>query len=216
LNILLPTRRLDFKAFFLFCGIGGNASGFDRVNVRVGHLEGRWRCIGAVDSDAAAVRDFQRLVRGPATCLDLFDRGQYEAFHGRPAGDDWREATVDDIRAAAHGERPDCIFTSPPCKGFSGLLSEQRSTSEKYQALNRLTLRGIKLSLEAWADDPPSFFILENVPRIATRGRALLDAIVGALEHHGYSVAETVHDCGEIGGLAQTRKRFLLVARHRA
>jgi len=27
-------------------------------------------------------------------------------------------------------------------------------------------------------------------------------------------VAETTHDCGELGGLAQSRKRFLLVARH--
>ncbi|MFU7556649.1 DNA cytosine methyltransferase, partial [Pseudomonas paraeruginosa] len=30
----------------------------------------------------------------------------------------------------------------------------------------------------------------------------------------GYAVAETTHDCGELGGLAQSRKRFLLVARH--
>ena len=40
-----------------------------------------------------------------------------------------------------------------------------------------LTVRGIWLALEAWADDPPEFFILENVPRIATRGAHLLDQI---------------------------------------
>ena len=34
------------------------------------------------------------------------------------------------------------------------------------------------------------------------------------LRAHGYAVAETVHDCGVIGGLAQHRRRFLLVARH--
>ena len=28
--------------------------------------------------------------------------------------------------------------------------------------------------------------------------------------------AETTHDCGELGNLAQSRRRFLLVARHRA
>ncbi|MGH9521403.1 MAG: hypothetical protein ACRD3E_02590, partial [Terriglobales bacterium] len=31
---------------------------------------------------------------------------------------------------------------------------------------------------------------------------------------YGYAFAETTHDCGEIGGLAQSRKRFLMVARH--
>ena len=51
---------------------------------------------------------------------------------------------------------------------------------------------------------------------IATKGRPLLDAIVHELEMAGYAVAETVHDCGEIGDLAQHRRRFLLVARHRA
>jgi site-specific DNA-cytosine methylase len=56
--------------------------------------------------------------------------------------------------------------------------------------------------------------VFENVPRIATRGRHLLDQIVGLLRAYGYAVAETTHDCGELGGLAQSRKRFLLVARH--
>lgn len=56
--------------------------------------------------------------------------------------------------------------------------------------------------------------VFENVPRLATRGRHLLDQIGKLLEHYGYAVAETTHDCGELGGLAQSRKRFLLVARH--
>ena len=35
------------------------------------------------------------------------------------------------------------------------------------------------------------------------------------LRSYGYELPETTHDCGRLGGLAQTRKRFLLVARHR-
>jgi site-specific DNA-cytosine methylase len=101
-----------------------------------------------------------------------------------------------------------------PCKGFSGLLNETKSKTAKYQALNRLTLRGVWLALEAFKDDPTELFIFENVPRIATRGRHLLDQIVGLLQAYGYAVAETTHDCGELGGLAESRKRFLLVARH--
>ncbi|MFY2089023.1 DNA cytosine methyltransferase, partial [Achromobacter xylosoxidans] len=49
---------------------------------------------------------------------------------------------------------------------------------------------------------------------IATRGRHFLDQIVQLLRHYGYVVRETAHDCGELGGLAQSRKRFLLIARH--
>jgi site-specific DNA-cytosine methylase len=211
----LPDREAEIRHFHLFCGLGGGARGFNAGRARVGQLVARFRCIGGVDVDAAAVRDFERLAGVRGTHLDLFDHAQYRAFHEQEPPDGWREATPDDIRKAAGGERPHIIFTSPPCKGFSGLLSQTRSTSARYQALNRLTIRGVRLALAAWGDDPPEFFLLENVPRIATRGRSLVDEIVDALEAAGYAVAETAHDCGELGGLAQSRRRFLLVARHR-
>jgi len=146
--------------------------------------------------------------------LDLFSRDQYEAFHGCEPPTEWREATARDIHASAGFERPHIVFLSAPCKGFSGLLSETASRSRKYQALNQLTLRGIWLMLEAWADDPVELIVFENVPRIVHRGRHLLDQIGALLRSYGYAVAETTHDCGELGGLGQSRKRFLLVARH--
>ncbi|WP_129138828.1 DNA cytosine methyltransferase [Modicisalibacter coralii] len=204
----------EIRHFHLFCGLGGGAAGFNRGHARVGTMEARFRCIGGIDSDPAAIADFGRLTGTPGTVLDLFDRDQYQAFHDAEPPADWREATPADIQAAAGNERPHIVFLSAPCKGFSGLLSQSRSTTPKYQALNRLTLRGMWLTLEAFADDPPELIIFENVPRIANRGRPLLDKIVAMLEHYGYAVAETTHDCGEIGGLAQSRKRFLLVARH--
>lgn len=204
----------EVKHFHLFCGLGAGAKGFNRGHARVGSLEARFRCIGGVDVDPAAIADFGRLTGTPGTVLDMFDRDQYTAFHGHEPPAAWREATPADIQAAAGGENPHIIFLSAPCKGFSGLLSQSRSTTPKYQALNRLTLRGMWLALEAFADDPPELFVFENVPRIANRGRPLLDKIVAMLEHYGYHVAETTHDCGELGNLAQSRKRFLLVARH--
>jgi site-specific DNA-cytosine methylase len=208
------TTTVELRHFHLFVGLGGGASGFNRASPRVGNLQGRFRCIGGIDVDPAAVRDFERLADTKGTVLDLFDRDQYRAFHGREPGSDWREATAADIQRAAAGERPHIVFLSAPCKGFSGLLSEGKSKTDKYQALNRLTVRGVWLMLEAWADDPPELVIFENVPRIATRGRHLLDQIGDLLRAYGYAVAETTHDCGEIGGLAESRKRFLLVARH--
>jgi len=207
-------ERKEVKHFHLFCGLGGGAKGFNRGHARVGNMEARFRCIGGIDVDAGAIADFQRLSGAPGTAMDLFDREQYQAFHDKAPPADWREATPADIQAAAGGENPNIIFLSAPCKGFSGLLSQSRSTTPKYQALNKLTLRGMWLALEAFADNPPELIIFENVPRIANRGRPLLDKIMAMLEHYGYHTAETTHDCGELGGLAQSRKRFLLVARH--
>ncbi|EMX5499807.1 DNA cytosine methyltransferase [Pseudomonas aeruginosa] len=200
--------------FHFCCGLGGGAAGFNRARPRVGNVEAHWECLGGIDVDPAGLRDFERLAGVPGTLLDLFTRDQYIRFHGTepPAG--WREATPEDIRRAAGGRRPDAVFISSPCKGASGLLSEKMSLTPKYQALNELTLRCIWLMGEAWADDPVPLIVFENVPRLASRGRHLLDQIGQLLGGFGYAVAETTHDCGELGGLAQSRKRFLLVARH--
>jgi site-specific DNA-cytosine methylase len=231
-----PSEEVEFLHFHLFCGSGGGALGFNRGHARVGATSARFRCIGGIDADPTAIRDFTRLAGVEGTVLDLFDLQQFRDFHAQctipsksgkprrcavckgtgqpPAG--WREATSADIQRAAHGQRPNIVFLSAPCKGFSGLLNAKAAASTRYQALNRLTVRGIRLMLAAWEGDPPELVIFENVPRIRQRGRDLLDDIVHELEMAGYAVAETAHDCGEIGGLAQHRPRFLLVARHKA
>lgn len=203
-----------FKHFHFCCGLGGGAKGFNQARSVVGNMLGTWQCIGGVDVDPVGLRDFERLAGVPGTQLDLFTRDQYIRFHGKEPPPGWREATAEDIRRAAGYQRPDAIFISSPCKGASGLLSEKMSLTPKYQALNELTLRCIWLMGEAWPDDPVPLIVFENVPRLATRGRHLLDQINKLLSHYGYASAETTHDCGELGGLAQSRKRFLLVARH--
>lgn len=200
--------------FHFCCGLGGGAKGFNRARPRVGSVEARWECLGGIDVDPAGLADFERLAGVPGTLLDLFTRDQYIRFHGKEPPQGWREATPEDVRRAARGRRPDAVFISSPCKGASGLLSEKLSQTPRYQALNELTLRCIWLMGEAWADDPVPLIVFENVPRLATRGRHLLDQINSLLGGFGYAVAETTHDCGELGGLAQSRKRFLLVARH--
>lgn len=208
--------RREYNSFGFCCGLGGGAKGFKKAVSRVGNMIGTWKCIGGIDNDPAAARDFETLVGVPCTVMDLFTREQYTAFHGAepPAG--WREATPNDIVRAADHQHPHCVFISSPCKGASGLLSETLSRTPKYQALNKLTLRCVWLMCEAWKDDPVELIVFENVPRLATRGRHLLDQIGQILRHYGYAVNETTHDCGMIGGLAQSRKRFLLVARHTA
>lgn len=214
MNPSLPPVDVEIRHGHLFCGLGGGKKGFNRGQARVGNMRGRFRCIGGIDVDPASIRDFNRFGPGKGTVIDLFSRQQFIAFHGREPSPDWREAAPDDIRRAFTYERPHIVFLSAPCKGFSGLLPEKSAATDKYQALNGLTLRGVWLMLEAYKDDPVDLIVFENVPRIATRGRHLIDQIVALLRSSGYAVAETTHDCGELGGLGQSRKRYLLVARH--
>lgn len=209
------TSTRDIRHGHLFCGIGGGAKGFNRARPRVGNVEGRSRCVGGVDVDAGAIRNFGIQTGTPGTVLDLFSREQYTSFHGREPSREFREAGTSDIQNSFGAKTPDIIFLSAPCKGFSGLLSVTQSKTDKYQALNGLTLRGVWLTLEAYKDDPVPVILFENVPRILTRGRFLLDQIVALLHAYGYNVNLDTHDCGVIGNLAQSRKRALLIARHR-
>ena len=170
----------------LFSGSGGGALGFRRAG---------FRGVGAIDIDPAACRDLERLTGEQAHVADI---GAME--------------TPADL-AALCPESPDVVFTSPPCKGFSGCLPEASAKGEKYQQLNSLAFHGLWLALEAWRRRP-RLVLLENVPRIQSRGRVWLKRMVALLHKYGYAVDTSVHDCGVLGGLAQRRRRFLLVARH--
>jgi len=212
--ILQNLAHKEYTHGHLFCGIGAGAKGFNKSKARHGKLTASFRCLGGIDVDPGAIASFERLTGVKGTVLDLFSLEQYRAFWGKEPPPGWRPAQPADVHRAFNYERPNTLFLSAPCKGFSGLLAETMSKTAKYQALNGLTLRGMWLVLEAYKDDPIEIILFENVPRIAKRGRHLLDQIVALLKAYGYAVAETTHDCGELGGLGQSRKRFLLVARH--
>lgn len=206
--------RTTFTSLHLFCGIGGGALGFQQAREEWRGVVGQIETLAGIDADPDACADFERITGAPAVQMDLFSRDQYRDFHGQEPPTEWQEVTADDVWRAAKGQAPDIVFTSPPCKGFSGLLPEKSAKTKKYQALNQLTVRGMQLCLEAFQDDLPALFLLENVPRIKTRGAPLLQEIKRLLKRHGYVFEDEGHDCGEIGGLAQHRKRYLLIARN--
>ena len=183
-----------FRVGFLFAGLGAGALGFLEARAKLGPDEARFVSLGGIDVDAEACADFARLTKSPALCADVATM--------QPA----------ELRAAWGDESPDCVFLSPPCKGFSGLLSAKAAEGEKYVKLNELALQGIWLLLETWRR-PPTTIVLENVPKIQTRGAVLLAQVRDLLLGAGYRLHEGTHDCGEIGGLAQKRRRYLLVAR---
>lgn len=202
-----------YRIGHLACGLGSGALGFRQSTPKVGNVSARFETAGGIDIDAGALANFEHLTGVKGTHLDLFDREQYVTFHGHEPPSDWREATPADLRAVFG--HLDVAFSSPPCKGLTSLLDPKHVGSAKYEALNQLTLRCYWLLLEAYKDDPIRILLLENVPGLATKGRHLLDRIYALLRHYGYAVAEDSHDVGPIGGLAQHRKRFLMVARHR-
>lgn len=186
----------SYRALFLFAGLGGGALGFARAQSTFRGVGGRFEIAGAVDFDAAAARDFEALTGSPCTVGDL------------------STMTPAELRAVCGDTAPDVLFTSPPCKSFSACLPAATAATPKYVDMSDLAVRGLFLTLEAFPEKRPRLILLENVPRIRVRGRHLLDIIIGMLRSYGYACRETVHDCGELGGLAQRRRRFLLVARH--
>lgn len=185
----------EFTAGFLACGLGAGALGFLEASARLAGDTARFRSLGGVDLDPASCADFEMLTGSPALCADL------------------HTLTPAELRAAWGDRRPDAIFSSSPCKGFSGLLSAKRAQEDKYQVLNTLVLKSMFLAVETW-DSPPPLLVIENVPRIATRGAELLEKVRQLLRQYGYAFHEASHDCGEVGGLAQHRRRYLMVARH--
>ena len=168
----------------LFCGLGGGALGF---------AQDGWDTVG-IDVDEGALADYRQLTGHRAYALDL------------------AKATPEQLRELV-GEAPDAILTSPPCQAFSGCLPLKTSKTRPYQELSSLAERGLMLALEAWPEALPRLILLENVPRIMSRGRDWLDAVASMLNAYGYAWRETTHDCAELGGLAQHRRRFFGVAR---
>ncbi len=127
-------NNIEIRHAHICGGLGGGGKGFNKASPRVGNMVGKMRCLGSVDVDPAGCRDFERLTGTPATLMDLFDRSQYADFHGTEPPEGWTEATPADLRRAFGDEHPHIIFTSTPCKGLSGLMSENKSKTAKYQA----------------------------------------------------------------------------------
>lgn len=186
-----------FRIAHIFCGIGGKGLGAAAAIARHGDIEARFETIGGIDIDPLACKDFEMLVGAPALCADIHEL--------EPA----------DLIRFFGPETPDAIMMSPPCKGFSGLLSAKRAKEPKYERMNQLMERALFLVLSAW-DRPPPLIFVENVPRIASRGKDTIRRCIAMGHAHGYAIAEGNHDCGELGNLAQHRRRYFQLWRHRA
>ena len=199
----------------LFCGIGGLSAG---ISDSVGDLAGRkarWKCVAAVDSDRRTVEEYCRYTQSNAGVVaDLFSRDQYVAYHGQEPPRDWVEVVPAMIRSWC-GDRPlDLVASSPPCRGYTGLIGKSKAATAKYQALNSLYPRALELVWDAFPV-PPKMILCENVPGVRTRGSDWLDEVIERFKARGYAVVIDDHCLGRVGGLGARRPRCLLLARHK-
>lgn len=186
---------LEFTCMFPFGGSGGGASGILESEIKTQGYRARFKSLGGFDIDRGACKDFEMLTDSPAYCLDM------------------HAITVDVLRQLwPYGA--DFIFTSAPCTGLSALLGENKAKTKHYQVMNQLGVLFLRRAIEAWSHRLPGMILFENVPRMASRGRAVADTIHSLLRSAGYVTHEGFHECGELGNLAQKRKRWLLIARH--
>lgn len=193
-----PVER-TYTVLAPFGGIGLGMLGFLAAETRLFGVRARFRCLGSLDFDALACKGFRYLTGAPAWECDI------------------AALTAVQLLEWVGAEAPDVVFMSPPCKSFSKLTNKKARESEKYQVMSRLVLDWTRVMLAAWSKRPPRLVLLENVPGIATLGKALLAEVRKLLRAAGYVVSPgESHDCGELGGLAQHRQRYLLVARHAA
>lgn len=190
------TTERKYRVLCPFGGSGGGALGFLAARVRLLGTTARFECVGSIDFDPVACADFERFTGSRALCTDI------------------EQLTRAELVAFAGVDAPDVVFMSPPCKGSSRLLPAEKAKTEKYQRMNRLALAWTRVMLEAWGNAPPKLLLLENVPGLPHRAGAMLRELRSMLRAAGYKFSQGFHCCGEIGGLAQRRKRFLLVARH--
>ncbi len=116
---------MKFTVAHIFCGIGGKALGAAAAVATHGDASATFETIGGIDVDELACRDFEMLTGSPALCADVHDL--------EPA----------DLRRFLGRTAPDVVMMSPPCKGFSGLLSAKRASEPKYQRMNNQSCGGL-------------------------------------------------------------------------
>ena len=91
----------------------------------------------------------------------------------------------------------------PPCQGFTSLTSKYKRPDER----NYLVREMARLVEET----KPQAVMMENVPGLASRGKALLDEFINRIEKIGYSVNLDILQVADYG-VPQSRKRFVLLA----
>ena len=106
----------------------------------------------------------------------------------------------------ADGAKVDLLAGCPPCQGFTSL-----NRSGKDDPRNLLILEMSRLAAEVM----PRAIMMENVPRLTTKGEVLYQQLKTRLESLGYFLKESVNvlEAADFG-VPQRRRRLVLLAGH--
>lgn len=116
---------------------------------------------------------------------------------------DIREVTGKEILELAKEKEIDLIAGCPPCQGFSQLTEKYK----RYDSRNDLVLEMARIIEEI----KPKMVMMENVPGIASKGKAMLAEFVERLEKNDYIMNMGLLQMADYG-VPQSRRRFVLLA----
>lgn len=182
----------EIRAVDLFCGCGGLTLGVREAARGLG--------CGFVSVFASDIN---------AGALKLYERNFHPTyFDGRPIenvldGELGQSLTVAEEDFVEKVGKIDILVAGPPCQGNSNLNNYTRRNDPK----NLLYLRAVRCAEIL----KPSALIIENVPGVLHEKHGVLQTADQYLREIGYSVSFGVVPMWKIG-VAQTRKRMLLVA----
>ncbi len=116
---------------------------------------------------------------------------------------DVREVSGMDIRDVLDGQQLALLAGCAPCQGFSSLTAKNKKEDPR----NKLVLEMARLSEEL----KPDAVFMENVPGLATRGKALFEQFLRQLRSAGYYPVWRIVQMADYG-VPQYRRRLVLLA----
>jgi DNA (cytosine-5)-methyltransferase 1 len=166
----------------IFCGAGGLSEGFKQAGYEI---------IFGVDSDESAITT-------------------YTNQHGCGLVSKIEKIDANFIKKETGHSRVDIIVGGPPCQGFStvavGKLKSIGKPRTVKHPLNQLYKEFIRLILEL----KPSFFVMENVRRMASIEDGVIKKSIERDLKNIYNVDFYDHDIVKFG-VPQSRKRCLVI-----
>lgn len=166
----------------LFCGAGGLSEGFRQAGCEI---------VLGVDSDESAIET-------------------YNSRHGCGIATSVENVDANFIRKKTGRGRIDIIIGGPPCQGFShvavGKLKSLGDPRTSKHPLNQLYKEFIRIILEL----KPSFFVMENVRRMASMEDGVIKKSIERDLRNIYKVDFYDHDVAKFG-VPQHRKRCLVI-----
>lgn len=116
---------------------------------------------------------------------------------------DVRSVNSSEIINQVPNKKVDLLVGCAPCQGFCSLTAKYAREDPRNELLMEMArlVEGIQ----------PSAVMMENVPGVATRGKAILGEFIDTLRDLGYLITQEIVQMANYG-VPQSRRRFVLLA----